>query len=39
MGYFFVSKKSLKERSLEYFGSSEHKNLPRNKRFIEIFSN
>ena len=37
MGYFFVSiRKSLKERSLEHFGSSEHKVIPRNKSFIEI---
>ena len=35
----FVSiRKSLKERSLEHFGSSEHKVLPRNKSFIEILS-
>ena len=31
-------KKSLKERSLEHFGSSEHKLLPRNKSFPEILS-
>ena len=35
----FVSvRKSLKERSLGHFGSSEHKVLPRNKSFIEILS-
>ena len=39
MGYYFcVNKKSLKERSLEHFGSSENKVLPRNKSFIEILS-
>ena len=37
MGYYFVSiRKSPKQRSLEYFGSSENKVLPRNKSFIEI---
>ena len=40
MCYFFVSiRKSLKERSLDHFGLSEPKVLPRNKRFIEILSN
>ena len=35
----FVSiRKSLKERSLEHFGSSQHKVLPRNESFIEILS-
>ena len=35
----FVSiRKFLKERSLEHFGSSEHRVLPRNKSFIEILS-
>ena len=29
-------RKSLKEKSLQHFGSSEHKVLPRNKSFIEI---
>ena len=38
MGYYFCVKKSLKERSLEHFGSSEFKGLPRNKSFIEILS-
>ena len=34
----FVSiRKSLKERSLEHFGSSEHKVLPRSKSFIDPF--
>ena len=36
--YFWVNEKSLKERSLEYFGSSEHKVLPRNKNFIDNLS-
>ena len=37
MGIIFVSiRKSLKERSFEHFGSSEHKELARNKSFIEI---
>ena len=39
MGYYFVSIRiSLKERSLEHFGASEHQVLPRNKNFIEILS-
>ena len=37
MGYFFCVKKSVRERSLEHFGSSEHKLLTP-KRFIEILS-
>ena len=37
MGYYFcVNKKISKMRSLEHFGSSEHKVLPRNKSLIEI---
>ena len=39
MGYYFcVNKQISKKRSLEHFGSSELKVLPRNKSFIEILS-
>ena len=31
-----VCVQSLEEKSLQHFGSSEHKVLPRNKSFIEI---
>ena len=32
MGFYFCDKKKfLKERSLEHFGSSEHRSIPRNK--------
>ena len=39
MGYYFcVNNKISQKRSLEHFGSSEHKVLPRNKSFKEILS-